>query len=82
MNLKENWKEPILVHIVPHSYNTEFLTSVDEYFPERKVELLQEHFDRVFDTVVKALRKDPTRTFTHYETKYFSNWYKKQEYEV
>jgi alpha-mannosidase len=32
----------------------------------------------VFDNVFKALLRDPTRTFTHYETKFFSSWYKKQ----
>ena len=39
---------------------------------------MQEHFDKVFNSVVKALRKDATRTFTHYEVRFFSNWYNRQ----
>lgn len=36
---------------------------------------MQDHFDKIFDEMLIALSKDWTRTFTHYETKHFSNWY-------
>ena len=39
---------------------------------------MQEHYDRVLDTVLRAMVDAPGRTFTHYETKYFSNWYYRQ----
>ena len=45
----------VLVHIVTHSYNTQFLESIDEYFYDEKPELLQFHFDKVFDSVVPSL---------------------------
>ncbi|CDW86710.1 glycosyl hydrolases family 38 protein [Stylonychia lemnae] len=74
--------EAILVHIVPHSYNTEFMNTVNEYFPGRKEDLMQIHFNKVFDAVISSMLKEPHRTFTHYEVKYFSNWYKNQSEEV
>ena len=70
--------EPIFVHIVPHSYNSEFMTMIDSYFPEQHEQLLQTHFDKVFEQVVRALTTDRDRTFTHYETMYFRNWYSHQ----
>lgn len=41
-------------------------------------ELLQAHFDKLFDQVLQSLLSDPARTFTHYEVKYFSNWFYRQ----
>lgn len=75
-------KEPLLVHIVPHSYNRDFASFVEQYFEGREEPLMQEHFDKVFDSVVRAISKDPTRTFTHYEVKHFKSWYERQAQEV
>ena len=41
--------ETLKVHIVPHSYNKELLRTVDVYFPSMQQELIQQHFDRLFD---------------------------------
>lgn len=75
--LSQGYKEPVMVHVVPHSYNSEFIGAVEEYFEDEKQQLMQEHFDKVFNSVVVALSKDPTRTFTHYEVKHFANWYQR-----
>ncbi len=63
------------MHIVPHSYNTDFLRIVDEYFSAEKNDLLLEHYTKVFNNIAVALAEDPHRTFTHYEVRYFSHWY-------
>ena len=73
--LSQKKDEPILVHLVPHSYNTEFMRTVDEYFSAEKNELMQKHFDKVLGNMAISLASDPHRTFTHYEVRYFSNWY-------
>ena len=67
--------DPMIVHIVPHSYNPEFFKKLDDYFPWRQTDLLEDHLGKVFDQVILALNEDPDRTFTHYEVKYFSQWY-------
>ena len=36
---------------------------------------MQRHFDYLLTNTIKALREDPARTFTHYETRYFADWY-------
>jgi hypothetical protein len=41
--------ETLKVHIVPHSYNKNFLRTIDAYFPNMQQELLQAHFDKLLD---------------------------------
>ena len=66
-----------MVHIVPHSYNRDYASFVEQYFEGQEDRLMQEHFDKVFSSVVRAIDKDPTRTFTHYEVKHFKDWYER-----
>jgi hypothetical protein len=68
-------EEKLKVHIVPHSYNPDFLWNIDIYFPGMKDELTQVHFDKLFDSVIGSLQEDRQRTFTHYEVKNFQGWY-------
>lgn len=75
---QEDHKE-LIVHIVPHSYDAPFLKTIDDFFPWAQSELIQNHFSNVFEKVVDSLWSDPSRTFTHYETKYFSNWFLSQD---
>jgi len=74
---RRNTNETLHVHLVPHSYNLDFLTMVDSYFPSMQEDLMQWHFEKVFDNVLASLEADHRRTFTHYEVKYFSAWYLK-----
>jgi Glycosyl hydrolases family 38 N-terminal domain len=68
-------EDKLKVHIVPHSYNPDYLWNLDIYFPGMKDELTQVHFDKVFNSVIESLEKDSQRTFTHYEVKHFQSWY-------
>lgn len=44
---------------------------------------MQTHFDRLFNSVIPALKQNiGLRTFSHYEVRYFSNWYLRQTQEV
>lgn len=72
----------IYLHVVPHSYNSQFLKMIDDYFPDKQQELLQDHFDKVFDNVFEAFKVNSLRTFSHYEVKFFANWYSRQNQEM
>ncbi len=61
-----------------HSYDAPFFDMIDDFFPDSHEELVQLHFDAVFDNVIAALSSQASRTFTHYETKLFSDWYYRQ----
>jgi len=64
--------------VVPHSYNTDFLNSIEQFFADEKEKLMQDYFDTVFDEMVVALARDPTRSFSHYEVKHFASWYERR----
>ena len=43
---------------------------------------MQRHFDNLLTNTIKALWEDPARTFTHYETRFFADWYLRQSLEI
>ena len=64
---------------MPHSYNPSFFRTIDDFFPWAQANLLETHFYNLFDNLVDSLLESPQRTFTHYETKFFSNWFLSQD---
>ena len=60
---------------MPHSYDAPLFRFIDDFYPWAQTELMQRHFDNLLTNTIKALWEDPARTFTHYETRYFADWY-------
>ena len=66
------------MHVVPHSYNADFMESVEQFLADEKERVVQDYFDSVFDAMLVALAKDPTRSFSHFEVKHFASWYERR----
>jgi len=81
LNRRENQDKYTLdVHIVPHTHDdVGWLKTVEEYFTGAKPGNARANVALILDTVINELQKDPKRTFTYVEMKFFSMWYNEQD---
>jgi hypothetical protein len=63
------------VHIIAHTHDdVGWIRTVDEYFTGNEPNVAL-----ILDSVITELLKDPNRTFTYVEMKYFTMWYYEQD---
>lgn len=69
----------LYVHLVPHSHDdVGWLKTVDGYFNGARTDIQDANVEMTIDTAIGELIKDPNRTYTQVEMKFFSMWWKKQ----
>ena len=69
----------LYIHLVPHSHDdVGWLKTVDGYFDGARIDIQDANVEMTIDTAIGELLKDPTRTYTQVEMKFFSMWWKKQ----
>lgn len=68
---------PLTVHIVPHSHtDLGWQKTIEEYYNGARVSLyLKGSVELILDTTIDELERDPKRTFTYVEMKFFNMWY-------
>ena len=67
------------MHIFPHSHtDLGWLSPLEDYFYGKDLGIYQGSIESILTTVVKALEKDPERTFTYAEMKFFKMWWERQ----
>ena len=67
-------KEPINIHIVPHSHDDAgWLYTADEYYTGNNCEYIS--VKNILDDMVISLYNDPTRTFVYAEMFFFEKWF-------
>ena len=71
------------VHFVPHTHDdVGWLKTVDEYYYGLNMTIQQACVRDILDSVVVSLLKNPSRTFTYVEQKFFSMWWQEQSQEI
>jgi len=76
--------KPLTVHVVPHTHDdVGWRKTAEEYFTGGRV-LTDERaaVAMILDTLIDELMRDPRRTFTYVEMKFFTMWYKVQDRKV
>eukprot|EP00095_Tigriopus_kingsejongensis_P004818 maker-scaffold769_size100554-snap-gene-0.18 protein:Tk04818 transcript:maker-scaffold769_size100554-snap-gene-0.18-mRNA-1 annotation:"lysosomal alpha-mannosidase (mannosidase alpha class 2b member 1)" len=67
------------VHLVPHSHDdVGWLKTLDEYFYGEKNDIQPADVQEIIDTVIPALRENPSRRFIQVETAFFWMWWEIQ----
>jgi len=67
------------VHIVPHTHDdVGWLKTVEEYYYGFNSTIQHAHVQAILDSAMEALFKNPNRTFTYVEQKFFSMWWSEQ----
>lgn len=69
-----------IVHIIPHTHDdVGWGKTVDQYFSGSSPGKAHVSVNNIISTVVRELLKNPKRTFTYVEMKFFNMWYKMQD---
>lgn len=64
------------MHIVPHTHDdVGWVKTVEEYYSGAQPGNGLGNVALILDTVVSELQKNPKRTFTYVEMKFFHMWY-------
>ena len=68
------------VHIIPHTHDdVGWRKTFEQYFTGAYVQRQHASVNNILSTVVRELQKDPKRTFTYVEMKFFTMWYRLQD---
>lgn len=71
------------VHLVPHTHDdVGWLKTVEQYYYGLNMTIQQACVRDILDSMVVSLLKNPSRTFTYVEVKFFSMWWSEQSKEV
>ena len=66
------------VHIFPHSHtDLGWLATADDYFTGKNTSWYRGSVQDILNSVMVELQKDPKKTFTYAEMKYFKQWFEK-----
>ena len=70
----------INVHLVPHTHDdVGWLKTVDQYYFGQKNDIQRAGVQYILNTVVDELEKDPSRRFIYVESKFFHQWWRRQD---
>ena len=68
------------MHIIPHTHDdVGWVKTVDEYFTGAQPSNSAGNVALILDSVIDQLSRDPKRTFTYVEMKFFNMWYTNQD---
>ncbi|KAK8653086.1 hypothetical protein V6N13_127101 [Hibiscus sabdariffa] len=71
------------VHLVPHSHDdVGWLKTIDQYYVGSNNSIQGACVQNVLDSVVDALRRDPSRKFVFAEMAFFQRWWTEQSQEI
>lgn len=72
------------MHIIPHTHNdVGWRKTAEEYFSGARIlDDERSAVSLILDTMVDELIRDPRRTFTYVEMKYFTMWYSEQDQKI
>ncbi|KAL0332751.1 UNVERIFIED_CONTAM: putative alpha-mannosidase [Sesamum calycinum] len=71
------------VHLVAHSHDdVGWLKTIDQYYVGSNNSIQGACVENVLDSVVMALRRDPSRKFIFAEMAFFSRWWEEQSVEI
>jgi CBS-domain-containing membrane protein len=74
---------PVTVHVVPHSHDdVGWLKTVDEYFDGARNDIQKTNVEVELTAVMNALLRNPERTFSEVEMKFFSMWWDHQNHDM
>ncbi|XP_068150813.1 lysosomal alpha-mannosidase-like [Drosophila tropicalis] len=72
-------KDLINVHLIAHSHDdVGWLKTVDQYYYGTETKINKIRVQRIIDTVIQELLKNPKRRFIQVEILFFSKWYNDQ----
>lgn len=77
VNTRKTEDVPLTVHVVPHTHDdVGWRKTPEEYFNGGRIlEDERASVALILDTTVDELMRDPRRTFTYVEMKFFKMWY-------
>eukprot|EP00547_Thalassionema_nitzschioides_P006974 CAMPEP_0194203020 /NCGR_PEP_ID=MMETSP0156-20130528/2917_1 /TAXON_ID=33649 /ORGANISM="Thalassionema nitzschioides, Strain L26-B" /LENGTH=1049 /DNA_ID=CAMNT_0038928679 /DNA_START=43 /DNA_END=3192 /DNA_ORIENTATION=- len=71
------------VHVVPHTHDdVGWLKTVEQYYYGFNSTIQRAHVQAILDSTIAALLRNPNRTFTYVEQRFFSMWWKEQSKEL
>lgn len=80
---RQRQSTPVTVHVIPHTHDdVGWLKTPDEYFTGAKPRAAIANVASILDSVVNELARDPKKTFTYVEMKFFYMWYQEQDQET